>query len=69
MCRMTPSDLRFSIDLSDTGLGHTDVRWVLNRFVLWETAMICGEIAAKPVEPHRAAATRRANATHSLQSA
>jgi hypothetical protein len=47
--RLTASDLRSSVDLSDTGLGYPDVSWVLNRFVLWETAMICGELAATSV--------------------
>jgi hypothetical protein len=49
LSRLTPTDLRSPIDLSDAGLGRPDVSWVVNRFVLWETAMICGEVAARPV--------------------
>lgn len=47
--RLTPTALWSSIDLSDAGFGYPNVSWVLNRFVLWETAMICGEIAARSV--------------------
>jgi hypothetical protein len=54
--RMTPTDLRSPVDLSDAGLGRPDVSWVLNRFVLWETAMICGEVAATTAASRHVAA-------------
>ena len=47
LARLTPADLRTPIDLSDAGLGGPDAAWVLNRFILWETAMTCGEIVAQ----------------------
>jgi|SRR5579864_3855281 len=62
--RLTASDLRASVDLSDAGLGHPDVGWVLNRFVLWETAMICGELAATSVAWSRPAISPRAEPAH-----
>jgi hypothetical protein len=43
---LTPLELQSAIDLRDAGLGQPDLSWVLNRFVLWETAVICGEVAA-----------------------
>jgi hypothetical protein len=46
LAHLTPADLRRSIDLSDVGLGTPDLTWVLNRFILWETATTCGELAA-----------------------
>jgi hypothetical protein len=46
LAHLTPADLRSAIDLSDVGLGTPDMIWVLNRFILWETAMTCGELAA-----------------------
>jgi len=54
LAQLTPADLRTAIDLSDVDLGTPDTIWVLNRFVLWETAMICGELAAKQVPNRRA---------------
>jgi hypothetical protein len=44
--RLSAADLRAPVDLSDVGLGWPDVTWVLNRFILWETALACGEVAA-----------------------
>jgi len=46
LAHLTPADLRGAIDLSDVGLGTPDMTWVLNRFILWEIAMTCGELAA-----------------------
>jgi hypothetical protein len=41
-----PAELRMPVDLSEAGLGCTDATWVLNRFILWQAAMTCGEIAS-----------------------
>jgi hypothetical protein len=68
LCRLTPADLRSAIDLSDAGLGKPDVNWVLNRFLLWEIAMICGELAARPAERRRVAVSRRLNGKHAVAS-
>lgn len=68
LCRLTPADLRSAIDLSDAGLGQPDVNWVLNRFLLWETAMICGELAARPATRRRVAVSRSLNGTHAVAS-
>jgi hypothetical protein len=57
---LTPAKLRMGIDLSNVGLGRPDAMWVLNRFVLWEIAITCGELAAKrPHSGHRSAKPRR----------
>ena len=48
--RLTPANLCMPIDLSHAGLGRPDAMWVLNRFVLWEIAMTCGELTA--MRPH-----------------
>jgi hypothetical protein len=58
--RLTPANLRMAIDLSNVGLGRPDAIWVLNRFILWEIAMTCGELAAKrPHSGRRSAKPRR----------
>jgi hypothetical protein len=44
--RLTPALLDAPLDLSAVGLGWPSLAWVLNRFVVCETAMICGELAA-----------------------
>lgn len=64
LSRLAPSDLRSSIDLSEVGLGRPDVNWVLNRFVLWETAMICGELATRRVARRRRTRLLHAAASH-----
>jgi hypothetical protein len=66
--RLTAADLRSSVDLSDAGLGHADVGWVLNRFVLWETAIICGELAAAAVARSGAAVSPRAERANGVAS-
>jgi hypothetical protein len=66
--RLTASDLRSSVDLSDAGLGHPDVGWVLNRFVLWETAMICGELAASSLAWSRGTVSPKAERVHAVAS-
>src|SRR5687768_15581481 len=42
--RLTPEGLRRAIDLSAEGLGWPSTAWVVNRFVLWQMAMTCGEL-------------------------
>jgi hypothetical protein len=59
--RLTPADLRSPVNLCDVGLGWPDVMWVLNRFVLWETAMACGELAGY-LRADRGRATARVRA-------
>jgi hypothetical protein len=66
LARLTASDLRSSVNLSYAGLGHADVGWVLNRFVLWETAMTCGELAATAAAWSRAAAIPRIEPVHAV---
>jgi hypothetical protein len=66
LARLTAVDLRLPIDLSDVGLGSPDAVWVLNRFILWQTVLTCGELAAKRPETRRTAASHRALPTHEL---
>jgi hypothetical protein len=68
LSRLSASDRRSSVDLSDGGLGHADVGWVLNRFVLRETAMICSELAATSVAWSRGAISPRAERVHAFGS-
>jgi hypothetical protein len=44
--RLTPADLRRAVDLRSVGLGRPDATWVLNRFVVFEIAMACGELSS-----------------------
>ena len=61
--RLTPATLRMAIDLSNAGLGRPDATWILNRFVLWEIALICGELAAKRPHSDRGSAKPRRTTT------
>jgi hypothetical protein len=65
---LTQPDLRCAIDLRAADLGQPDVSWVLNRFVLWETAMICGELAARPLVCGHGTARRKAGPMHAVAS-
>jgi hypothetical protein len=65
---LTQPDLRCAIDLRAADLGQPDVSWVLNRFVLWETAMICGELATTSVAWSRGAVSPRAEPVHAVTS-
>lgn len=60
LARLTSADLRMAVDLSDAGLGNPDVTWVLNRFILWQTMMTCGEIAAARSQSGRTGVRLRA---------
>jgi hypothetical protein len=67
LAQLTPANLREPVDLSDVGLGNPDVRWVLNTFILWPIATICGEIAVKPLEIQKsrvAPRSKRSNGVH-----
>jgi hypothetical protein len=67
--RLTPEDLGREIDLSAAGLGWADATWVLNRFILWQVAMTCGELSAiARAESSRVKARPRARPTHSVAS-
>src|SRR5215216_413895 len=48
------------------GLGSPEAMWVLNRFILWQTVMTCGEIAAKRPERSSKGASPRALAAHKV---
>ena len=68
LCRLTASDLLTPVDLSVAGLGRPALGWVLDRFVLWETAMICGELAATSVAWSRGAIRPRVEPVRAIAS-
>jgi hypothetical protein len=53
VARLTSEDLRRQLDLSEVGLGWPDTSWVVNRFIVFQIAMTCGELEATARGDHR----------------
>lgn len=48
---LAPAELGAGIDLSEAGLGLADTAWLLNRFILCESAMTCGTLSVMRPRP------------------